>query len=256
MLIFWRVKMFENQQFILSSIKNILQEAVAVSRFNCNGIESFPLQDYVLQSTFLKMTGYSEQKLKCICWDIASADYEFRYQVYQHWDFGECSNLNDKTKIYKKLVETIKKYDGTFSANAYIKNLKGGTNLIISESFEECKNILDNSSLRFFCERDFHNFSTDTDTFKVDQIICKYSRNKTFIFDDTLKNIYENLYRQRNRCAHNLKSYQQNLPRITELLKKTRTDNYFYYFTVLIILDKIFIALYKKLADLIKKNNW
>lgn len=248
--------MFENQQFILSSIKNILQEAVAVS-FNCSGIESFPLQDYVLQSTFLKMTGYSEQKLKCICWDIASADYEFRYQVYQHWDFGECSDLDDKTKIYKKLVKTIEKYDGTFSANAYIKNLKGGTNLIISESFEECKKILQGSSLRFFCERDFYNFSTDTDTFKVDQIICKYS----CIFDDRskndrLKNIYENLYRQRNRCAHNLKSYQQNLPRITELLKKTRTDNYFYYFTVLIILDKIFIALYKKLADLIKKNNW
>lgn len=242
--------MFENQQFILSSIKNILQEAVAVS-FNCSGIESFPLQDYVLQSTFLKMTGYSEQKLKCICWDIASADYEFRYQVYQHWDFGECSNLNEKTKIYKKLVETIEKYDGTFSANVYIKNLKSGTNLIISESFEECKKILQGSSLRFFCERDFYNFSTDTDIFKNNQEICNAS-----LLNNELKEVYENLYRQRNRCAHNLKSYQQNLPRITELLKKSEKDNYFYYFTVLIILDKIFIALYKKLADLIKKNNW
>lgn len=252
--------MFENERFILSSIKDILQEATAVSRFNCNGIESFPLQDYVLQSTFLKMTGYSEQKLKCICWDIASVDYEFRYQVYQHWSFGECSNLSDKTKVYKELVETIKKYDNNFKVDEYIKNLSGGTNIIISDSFKECKSILHNSSLRFFCERDFHNFIRDYDMFNISQEICKYKNkndNKnTFLLNDNLKNIYENLYKQRNRCAHNLKSYQQNLPRITELIKKSDKDNYFYYFTLLIILDKIFIALYEKLSDVIRKNNW
>ena len=248
--------MLENKDFILSSINTILEESVAISKITCKGIETFPLQDYVLQSTFLKMTGYSEQKLKCICWDIASIDYDFRYQVYQNWSFSECSNLSDKTKIYKKLVETIKEYDKSFNVETYIRDLYDEPKKILKNNYEECKLLLNESAIKYFDERQFNYFANDTETFKMNQDLCKYSNNKTFILNDKLKNIYEELYKQRNRCAHNLKSYQQNLPKITVLLKKKETSNYFYYFTILMLLDEIFTCLYKKLSELIIENNW
>ena len=38
------------------------------------------LKDYFLSSIFLRMTGAQEQKLKCICWEIATHNYDFRYE--------------------------------------------------------------------------------------------------------------------------------------------------------------------------------
>ena len=248
--------MLENKDFILSSINSILEESVSISKLSCKGIETYPLQEYILQSTFLKMTGYSEQKLKCICWDLASIDYDFRYQVYQNWSFSECSNLTDKTKIFKKLVETIQGYDNTFDVESFISNLYDEPKKIIKNNFEKCKYILESSAIKYFCERDYNLFINDTETFKIDQELCKFSKNKSFILNDNLKGIYEDLYRQRNRCAHNLKSYQQNLPKIMVLLKKKDTSNYFYYFVLLMIMDEIFIRLYAKLSNLMVENNW
>lgn len=247
--------MLENRNFILSSITEILKESADISKLNCNGIEAYPMQDYILQSTFLKMTGYSEQKIKCICWDIASIDYDFRYQVYQNWTFGECSNIDDKNKIYKILVEKIKEYDPYFNVTSFIKNISDTENYIIINTFNTCRKILNASSLKYYYERDFNNFKNDITTFDGTLDICK-TENKIFNKNDLFDQIYKSLYKQRNRCAHNLKSYQQNLPRISELLKKSQKDNYFYYFTILIILDEVFIELYKKLSELILKYNW
>ena len=50
-----------------------------------------PLYDYVLQTTFLKMTGSQEQKLKCIQWELATDDYEYRYDILSK-SIGELSN--------------------------------------------------------------------------------------------------------------------------------------------------------------------
>ena len=199
--------MLDNQKFILSSIRDILTEVISITKLNCNGIESYPLQEYILQSTFLKMTGYSEQKLKCICWDLASVDFELRYKIYQNWSFGECSTIEDKNKIFNIIIKKIQEYEESF--------------------------------------------------FSKDVRLC-ISDSKLFNKDMTngLSFIYEKLYRHRNRCAHNLLSYQQNLPKLNILLKKNDRDNYFYYFTVLIVLDEIFVILYKKLTDLLINSNW
>ena len=70
----------------------------------------------------------------------------------------------------------------------------------------------------------------------------------------TLKNIYENhLYKNRNRIAHNTKSYQQNLPTLKTLMDKNyKYENYFLYFAVLILIDNIFIHLYKNYLTIIE----
>ena len=56
----------------------------------------------------------------------------------------------------------------------------------------------------------------------------------------------EVVYRHRNRCAHNLLSYQINLPDLDELKDKDYLRcNYVYRFIILIVIDEVFIKLYK-----------
>ncbi len=58
--------------------------------------------------------------------------------------------------------------------------------------------------------------------------------------------MYESLYKQRNRVAHNTLSYQQNLPTLKTLLNENyQYDNYFIYFSILVLIDNIFISLYE-----------
>ena len=249
--------MLDNNSFILSSIKDILQESANLSLINCKGIEAYPLQEYILQSTLLKMTGYSEQKLKCICWDIASIDYEFRYQVYQHWSFGECSSIDDKNNIFCLLIKKIQEYESTFTGN----NIKTflDANVIAKNEFLFVKKCIKSSCIKYFAERDFRLFSNDGDFFKQSKSV--YISEKKILSDETKNDrdfsfVYTKLYKQRNRCAHNLTSYQQNLPKTSYLLKKSDRENFFHYFTILVILDEVFMVLYKKLSGIIQDGNW
>ena len=97
-----------HSDFIFSPISNILREAASASTGIGAGIETFPLCDYVMQSIFIKMTGFQEQKMKCICWDVASVDFEYRYQFTKN-PLGECSSYADKNAIYKDLIKIVKK---------------------------------------------------------------------------------------------------------------------------------------------------
>lgn len=74
--------------FWVSPLFDILENAISACRGMRDNMESYPLCEYVMQSLFLKLTGAQEQKLKCICWDIATHNYEYRY------DF-----LNKKTMV-------------------------------------------------------------------------------------------------------------------------------------------------------------
>lgn len=62
-----------HNKFILLPISEILKDVATASVGVGTGIETYPLCDYVMQSVFLKMTGSQEQKMKCICWELASA---------------------------------------------------------------------------------------------------------------------------------------------------------------------------------------
>ena len=73
----------EQGKFILTPIADILQETVNACKGIGQGIETQSLGEYVLQTTFLKMTGAQEQKLKCICWEMATIDYRYRYQFLE-----------------------------------------------------------------------------------------------------------------------------------------------------------------------------
>ena len=109
----------KHTKFILTPIFEILKDCVNATKGIGIGIETYPLCEYIMQTTFLKMTGASEQKLKCILWEIATNDFHFRYEFLKT-SYGECSNIKEKNKIFKEMVVQIKKL--SFDTD-YIKNI-------------------------------------------------------------------------------------------------------------------------------------
>ena len=87
-----------HKTFICDPIFRILQDCIFSTKTSGAGIQTYPLCDYVMQTTFLKMTGASEQKMKCILWELATYDFEFRYKYLGEKNYGEMSRLDDKKK--------------------------------------------------------------------------------------------------------------------------------------------------------------
>lgn len=67
------------------------------------------------------------------------------------------------------------------------------------------------------------------------------------LFETKLQKLYETVvYAHRNRCAHNTTSYQQDLPSLDTIAENDYyLQNYYYRFTLLIIIDEVFMRLYK-----------
>lgn len=224
--------------FILSPITDILRDAVSASVGIGDGIETFPLCDYVMQSVFLKMTGFQEQKMKCICWEMATVDYEYRYEFTKS-TLGECSSYAEKQKIYKDLVGQIERQGLDF------KSIGLDRKLILQEAFSDVLNAFWQKNLSIWAQDSFLGFRRISNEIKH----THFASEKNSLFaGESIKKIYvEHLYRQRNRIAHNTPSYQQNLPTLGALMNEDyKYENYFLYFYVLVLIDKIFIGLYAK----------
>ncbi|PLK44970.1 hypothetical protein [Emticicia sp. TH156] len=229
--------------FILSPITDILRDVVSASTGIGRGIETFPMCDYIMQSVFVKMTGFQEQKLKCVCWELATVDFEYRYD-YNTKPVGERSSYNDKQSIYKDLVGQIKKSSPNFKIPDDIDK-----NKILTKS-NEVKNIFDNTNLSIWSQKSFKEY----------EIIWNEIEKKHFANDKDslltsingegicLQKIYKDfLYKHRNRVAHNTQSYQQNLPTLKTLINENfKYENYFVWFSTLVLIDEVFIELYKK----------
>ena len=232
--------------FILSPITDTLKDVVSASSGIGSGIETFPLCDYIMQSVFLKMTGFQEQKMKCVCWELATVDYEYRYE-FTKTPLGECSSYTDKQRIYKDLIKQIEKYGLEFSKIDIDKKS------ILTTTFSDILNIFSNTNLSIWAQKDFVNFQTISNQIKESHFV---SEKGSLFSDNSLKKMYENhLYRQRNRIAHNTFSYQQNLPTLKTLINEDyKFENYFVYFSILVLIDKIFIELYKKYLKTIEEK--
>jgi hypothetical protein len=85
------------------------------------------------------MTGFQEQKMKCICWELASNDYEYRYKRYTFKPLGECSRYDEKKTIYKDLIEQIKNSISDFDVATFIEReeIKRETVSFIKDVFED-----------------------------------------------------------------------------------------------------------------------
>lgn len=238
--------------FILSPITEILKDVVSASAGIGNGIETYPMCDYVMQSVFVKMTGFQEQKLKCICWELATVDFEYRYDNNTK-TVGDRSSYNDKQSIYKDLIGYVKKHIENFNVQTDINKSQ-----ILSTATDRVKSIFKHTNLSIWSERSFNEYLT----------IWSEIEEKHFANDDTnlftatgnneisLQRIYRNhLYKHRNKIAHNTQSYQQNLPTLKTLISEDyKFENYFIWFSILVLIDEVFRELYQIFLQTLDNN--
>ena len=244
--------MSNHERFILTSITTEIKGAVSAISPLGSGIETFPLNEYVMHSLFLKMTGFQEQKMKCIAWEMADADLEYRRcYLDSAKGFGEYSTYESKNKIFSSLIEIIKKHIPSYEADTALKDD------IKKKTLDDMEILFDNSNLSVWDQRKYTYFKDNKETIFISENFMVIGNKNNFLIDNLLS-IYKNeLYPQRNRAAHNLTSYQENLPSLLKLYNENDLSrNYFIFFALLTLIDNIFITLFKKFKEAIEENDY
>lgn len=240
-----------HEDFILRPLSAVLLEGIFASASLNIGAETYPLGEYFFQSLFLRMTGAQEQKLKCICWEMATVDYTYRYDFLRRKNYGECSRYSEKNSIYKDLIGQIQKKQPDFSVyqiwDKHIDNIK--KKAIINSLIQSIQDLLSTSKIIYWKQYEFDVFCSHWSSFFKSERITP---DNNTLMESSLCKFYEDVvYVHRNRCAHNTTSYQINLPTLDTIADKDYSkQNYFYRFALMILLDEIFVRLYKKYISL------
>lgn len=237
----------QHKDFILSPITNIVDEATSAISLLGDGMHTNPLMNYLFHSVFMQMTGSQEQKLKCVCWEVATIDYEFRYKWMnkkQEGKIGECSDFEDKTKVYELLLKQLG------------EEYKSGINTMFTEEktcllddAKACVEEFGKQSIFKPAEVKYLDFLSFSSKMQITDIMTKTGLfGGTQFLGMTLKDVYtDKLYRQRNRNAHNTLSYQTNTPSFAQLYAKDSFyDNYFIYFYMLALIDGMIRILFEQ----------
>lgn len=227
--------------FIISDIFKILDDAIISSSGIGQNIAHYPLCEYVLQSVFLRFTGYQEQKLKCILWEIASDDFDFRYKYLNgSINVGECSRLEDKDKVYNVLRKTLENRGHTYPFPDEVE-----INRQISEIREKLKLKFEVTVFKKWLPREYLRFIDFSKNIQY-RVNGYFTDKGIFGGDNILNESFEKLYRHRNRCAHNLLSYQNNVPKLDDLIKDDDgSDNYFSRILLICMVDNVFTRMFK-----------
>lgn len=248
--------------FILTPISSVLKDGVSACKGVSGGIENIAVCDYVMQSLFLRMTGFQEQKLKCICWDLATDDYDYRFKRFSQKPLGECSCYDEKNMVMNDMIDIIRKYEPEFDTDIDKNLLKNSVRISLESIFQ-------GSVLKYWAEHQYQDFEKiypkiQTECFlkrgeksyslfaKCDNcsMMDKRTKKRTCGNLQNLAYVFELLYKHRNRCAHNTFSYQQNLPTLKALSTSEYIyENYFVRFSILMLIDSIFVSLYQKYLE-------
>lgn len=217
----------KHKDFILTPLSSLIEKTLIPLNLYKDQVSNYVMKEYILQTLFMKLTGCMEQKSKCILWDIATYDFEFRRNfLHDNSKQGEYSTYDSKDMVYKTLIAQVKKIDDTRKGEL-LNKLKG---------FKE--NILEESILKVWLPRELRDLK-----------IKKLFAIKRWAGDNLLGSplndkIYESLYEHRNRCAHNALSYQGNVMN-PQKIKEMGEINYATWFTLLVLMDMIYMDLYE-----------
>lgn len=248
-----------HDDFILTPVTEVLQQFINGISILPQNMESCAISEYLLQSLFLKMTGFQEQKCKCICWELASDDYDYRYQRYNITSnlLGECSNIKEKNIVFSDLVSQIVKIDSSKDLNTLLQKDE-----IVRENYEAITKFYSSSKILNVLSREFLDFQILFNN-KKGELIAKDDKNiltpDTITFRNDLKITIKELYekyvnRYRNRCAHNLFSYQSNKPSMIKLgSQEMILNNIFIDVFIIMLLDATYVELYKQYVQLRNK---
>lgn len=242
-----------HSEFIETPLIEVLMEGIQACRPLGVGIHTEPMKEYFLSSLFLRMTGAQEQKLKCICWELGTHDYDFRYQhMLDRYSYGEMSDRSSRNNFYKELRKKIEDITGTPEPQPYLdQNVTEGIRDDVVRLFH------DYPMLEAWLKPEL-DFVRDTAFFPQAPDSYKEDKNKQALCGGLLGADYDAVvYRHRNRCAHNLKSYQRSFDSLDTLKAKDYPrHNYVYRFIILIVIDRTFTELYKKYKQLVEERPW
>ncbi len=252
----------QHKDFISSRAVDILHEATAALRSIDDGMMMSKACDYILQTAFIKMTGFLEQKMKCICWELASQSYEYRHGTFVGNRICGFSSYREKKDVLNDLFREIYKYDDAFEIG---KNERQG---MISCVADDITSFYQSSSLSKVYLRQFGVVTYFMCRIKPNDILAGANKGditarELFNGNDRGNNLSivtkqnninlryayeETVYKHRNRCAHNTICYQRNNPLIDVVSSADFPfHNYLVRFAILDLIDVIFIAVY---------NNW
>lgn len=207
----------------------------------------YQLADWVMPTVFLRMTGAQEQKLKCICWDLGSIDLDARNQRYGK-KIGEMSCYDEKNHLCRDLIQFLLRNKRDFDPIASFDR-QG----LMQAALDDVKALCGNSLLKDWYPDSYLAFEEIVPTFKKEDFIVWNVQKKTYkdLFVDDLQDAYDSLYFHRIRCAHNSTSFQVNLPKFDVLSGSNAVyENYFVRFYLLILLDRLFVQLYRWTIEL------
>jgi len=247
-----------HREFIETPLSSVLADAISALKCIPGSINAAPMKEYFLQALFLRMTGFQEQKLKCICWEIACDDYQYRYLKFSKGFGGECSSLDDKNNVLNDLFQAIISMDAAVSADVQNDREK-----IIAEATCVLNDVGDAVGRMGWDPRQYHECRALIPVFYPECLLVK-SGSKIHLFGScescqrkknvttcwrtygSLKEIFsESVYVHRNRCAHNTTAYQSNLPKLATLNSdKAIYANYFLRMFMLLLVDAVFVKLY------------
>jgi hypothetical protein len=237
--------------FVFSPVSEILRDAIFSSNLTGDSINCFPVFDFIVTAAFLKMTGCLEQKIQAIRWELATNDLEYRRTLLLN-GISECSSYKDKNEVFKQIAKELRfmqlsaKY--TVKQKDYLSDIK-----------RELTTMLKNSSLKNIMPRSYSEFESIIDdlvndfenhdifTAKGDGIPLFGGKNDPKLKKNLLLFIFENyVYQRRNQIAHNTRINLQNLPSIKTMNDENfKYDNYFVFFAILMLIDKIFIDMFR-----------
>ena len=217
----------KHKDFILTPLSSLIEQTLRPLDLYKGQICNYIMKEYVLQTLFMKLTGCMEQKAKCILWDIATHDFEYRRDFLRdNSKQGEYSKYDSKNYVYRTLV----------NHGGIIDDQKKGELLTQLEYFKD--NILVESILKVWLPRELRDL-------KIKELFAIKRWAGDSLLESPLNDtIYESLYKHRNRCAHNVLSYQGNAMN-PQKIKEVGDASYATWFTLLVLMDMIYMDLYE-----------
>ena len=217
----------KHKEFILTHLTDLIEQTLRPMDLYKGQVCNYIMKEYVLQTLFMKLTGCMEQKAKCILWDIATHDFEYRREfLRENPKQGEYSKYDSKNFVYGALVEYGGMNDDTRKKE------------LLTQLVDFKKKILEESILKVWLPRELRNL-------KIKELFATKRWAGSSLLESPLNDeIYEKLYKYRNRCAHNVLSYQGNVMN-PQKIKEVGDASYATWFTLLVLMDMIYMELYK-----------
>lgn len=246
-------KYYSHRQFIKKPLLVLLRTVVSSASSVGSGLEVSAINDYVIHSLFLQMTGAQEQKLKCVVWDLANRDLQYRYERYNKWDLGECSAIKEKNSVYADIINHVLPLNPAYKIFADVAQKKQ----FLEHILKEVDNVISTSNLVHTHHHQYVDFQNVWNALKGSNIdgggqliiTAKNNTQNDYLADnEQIFGIYRLLYLHRNRCAHNVMSYQDNLPPLWELRDSYLQKHYniFLFIAVLVMIDEMIVKAYSE----------